>query len=65
MREMMISAVVSVVLMGLQVSHQTCTPGELTVTGGGIVRKDEEVTFSLCLEENRTCSEREMLDMRN
>ena len=56
----MISAVVSVVLMGLQVSHQICTPGELTVTGGGIVRKDEEVTFSLCLEENRTCSDREM-----
>ena len=57
---MKISSVVSVVLMGLQVSHQICSPGELTVTGGGIVRKDEEVTFSLCLEENRTCSERDM-----
>ena len=50
--------VVLVVLAGLQLSLQSCSPGELTVTGGGVVREGQEVFFSLCLAQDKTCSER-------
>ena len=55
----MISAAVVVLLglTGLQVSLQSCSPGELSLTGGGVVMEGEEVTFSLCLEQGATCSD--------
>ena len=50
--------VVLVVLAGLQLSLQSCSPGELTVTGGGVVREGQEVVFSLCLAQDKTCNDR-------
>ena len=56
---MMSAAVVSLVLLGLQLTLQTCVPGELRVTGGGVVVEDQPVTFTLCLAENSTCTDRD------
>ena len=55
----MLSAAVLVLLglVGLQVSLQSCSPGELSLTGGGIVMEGQEVRLSLCLEQDRTCSD--------
>ena len=52
-------SLVLVVLVRLTLSLQNCTPGELTVTGGGIVKENEPVIFKLCLAENVRCSERD------
>ena len=43
---------------GLQLYLQSCSPGELTVTGGGVVREGQEVFYSLCLAQDKTCSDR-------
>ena len=49
---MITAALVLVGLTGLQVSLQTCNPGELAVTGGGVVMEGNEVLFSLCLDQD-------------
>ena len=54
---MITAALVLMWLAGLQVSLQTCNPGELAVTGGGVVMEGQEVLFSLCLDQDTTCNE--------
>ena len=53
-----------VLLLWLCVSLQSCPPGLLTVSAGGqevkeggLVTEGQEVLFSLCLDQNTTCSD--------
>ena len=33
-----------------------CSPGELIVTGGGLVRQGQNVSLTLCLDQGETCA---------
>ena len=48
---------VSMVMMVLagRARASDCTPGELRVTGGGVVRPGDNVSLSLCLDQGETC----------
>ena len=37
------------------VSSESCIPGEMTVSRGGVVRRGDNVTLALCLDLGETC----------
>ena len=36
-------------------SATDCSPGELVVTGGGVVRRGDNISLTLCLDQGETC----------
>ena len=48
-------SVVMMVLAAGRASGTDCSPGELRVTGGGVVSPGDNVSLTLCLDQGETC----------